>query len=372
VSQLLETPTYETCGRLAHVHGHDILFSPALRAIFKFSGHAAEIWRLLEGGEPPAAIALTIARSYDLDPLEAARHVTILLKECEKLGLVRPSRPLSTALSDKPVTQLLAIAGIHIRIVYPAGFSHPTIGVFRHLEVRADTDGILIEVTEQEGCIRVFREGNWKLSCSLDELATALKSIVLSEVLNQASFELAVHAAALLRNDRMLLLCGHPGAGKTTLTMALASGAFKFAADDVALLDESANCIALPFAPAIKSGAWPIVAGYCPDLKGTAVFRRPDRKRVRYPVPKEFVSNSPHPVGWVLLLHRTLHADCSLELVDPADSLRSLLSGAFARGNELTSTGFCALTKLIENAVVFRLTYSRLTDAVDMIVKTCR
>jgi hypothetical protein len=154
--------------------------------------------------------------------------------------------------------------------------------------------------------------------------------------------------------------------------MALASAAFKFAGDDVALLDEKGNCIALPFAPAVKSGAWPIVAGYCPDLKSAAVFRRPDRKRVRYPVPKEFVSKSPHPVGWVLLLHRTLHADCSLELVDPADSLRSLLSGAFAPGNELTSTGFCALAKVIENAVVFRLTYSRLQDAVDMIVKTCR
>lgn len=372
MSELLELLRYETCGQLAHVKGQDILFSPALRAIFKLSDHAAEIWRLLERGEPPAAIALTISASYGLDPHEAARHVTTMLEECEKLGLVRPSRPLPSVSSDEPVTQLLAVAGIHIRIVYPAGFTHPTISVFRHLEVRADTAGILLELVEHGGCIHLFRKGKWKLSCSPDELATALKSVVLTEVLNQASFELAVHAAALLRNDRMLLLCGHPGAGKTTLTLALASGAFEFAGDDVALLNKRANCIGLPFAPAVKSGAWPIVAGYCPDLKTAAVFRRPDRKRVRYPVPKKFVLHSPRPVGWVLLLHRTLHADCSLELVDPADSLRSLLNGAFARGNELTSTGFCALTKIIENAVVFRLTYSRLQDAVDLIMKTCR
>ncbi|TGR91723.1 aldolase, partial [bacterium M00.F.Ca.ET.191.01.1.1] len=97
----------------------------------------------------------------------------------------------------------------------------PAITVFRHLEVQRETADILLQMVEQGGRVHLFRNGDWVLSCSPDELPVMLKGQLLTEVLDHGAYELAVHAAALVRNKRMVLVCGNPGAGKTTLTMAL-------------------------------------------------------------------------------------------------------------------------------------------------------
>jgi hypothetical protein len=220
--------------------------------------------------------------------------------------------------------------------------------------------------------IHLFRDRRWILSCSPDELAVVVKGQLLTEVLERSTYELAVHAAALLQDDRILLLCGSPGAGKTTLALGLVRAGFGFAGDDVTLLDSLGHGVGIPFAPAVKVGAWPILAEYYPDLDAAPVCRRPDRRRVRYLAPKEFVSSSPRKVGWVVLLRRRADVSAELAPVDPVDALRGLLNGSFALGGELTGTAFDLLTEIIRSADVFCLTYSRLPDAIVLLQKACR
>ena len=156
------------------------------------------------------------------------------------------------------MSQVVAVRGLRVRIVYPAALAFPAMTVFRHLEVRRERAAdILLEIVERGGRVHLFRNSDWIQSCSPDELATALKGQLLTEALEHGAYELALHAASLLSNDRMLLLCGNPGAGKTTLTLALVHAGFGFAADDVTLLDSRGRGIGLPFAPAVKAGAWP-------------------------------------------------------------------------------------------------------------------
>ena len=119
--------------------------------------------------------------------------------------------------------------------------------------------------------------------------------------------------------------------------MALAQAGFGFAGDDVALIDAKGHCLGLPFAPAVKAGAWRMLAAACPELAAAPVFRRPDRRRVRYPLPKPFEMPSPLPVGWVVLLRRERGAAARLEPVDAAGALRGLLNGAFAVQGALTT-----------------------------------
>ena len=204
------------------------------------------------------------------------------------------------------------------------------------------------------------------------QIPTVLKGQLLTEILEHAAYELAVHGAALLRNNRILLLCGAPGAGKTTLTLGLLGVGFGFAGDDVMLLDAQGLGVGLPFAPAVKAGAWSLVAEHMPDLGFAPIFRRPDRRRVRYPVPDAIVEPRPRAVGWVVLLSRSSDAPAALEPVDPASAFRGLLDGSFALGRELTSAGFDALTHVIRSAVICRLTYSNLEEAVALIDEACR
>ncbi|WP_245464277.1 MULTISPECIES: PqqD family protein [unclassified Mesorhizobium] len=365
--------TFVILGRLVRVRGQNILFSPSQNAIFAVNDTAADIWRSLEEGMPPHAISVEMARS-GVDRLEADRHVEAALEDWQRLNLIRPCAPLSTSSAEKPVSQVVAVAGLNIRIVYPAACAFPAISVFRHLEVKGDTADVLLEVVGQGGRVHLLRDGKWILSCSLDELPVMLKGQLLTEVLDYGAYELALHAAALLRNERIVLLCGNPGAGKTTLTLALVHAGFGFVADDVTLLDSRGHGVGLPFAPAVKAGAWPLLAKYCPGLDAVPICRRPDRKRVRFAVPKAFVPLPPAPlhIGCVVLLRRGRDSKASLEPIDPAHALRGLLNGALAPGGELGVTAFEALTQLIGSTETYCLTYSGLDDAVRLISEACR
>ncbi|RWA77250.1 PqqD family peptide modification chaperone [Mesorhizobium sp.] len=364
--------TFVVQARLARVGGQNILFSPSRQAIFAVNDTAAEIWRSLEEGTPPQAISLEMARS-GVDSREANRHVETALEDWQRLSLIRPCAPSPPSSAQELVSQVVAIAGLCIRIVYPAACAFPAITVFRHLEVQRETADILLQMVEQGGRVHLFRNGDWVLSCSPDELPVMLKGQLLTEVLDHGAYELAVHAAALVRNKRMVLVCGNPGAGKTTLTMALVHAGFGFASDDVTLLDSNGHGVGLPFAPAVKAGAWPLLAEYCPDLYAVPVSRRPDRRRVRFAMPGEFVPLPPSPtaIGYVVLLRRSRDSKAGLEPVDPAGALRGLLNGAFSPGRELSGAAFDVLTQIIGSAQAYRLTYSGLDDAAELITRAC-
>ena len=352
-------------GRLVRIKDQDVLFSPSERAIFSLNPTAADVWRSLEDGLAPKDIAQEIERS-GVAPCDAEGIVAAALEVWRNLGLVRPAVP-PAAPSNGDVVQMISVAGVVFRIVYPPEIAQSAAAIFQHLEVRSDHADVLVQLVEVGGRVHLFRSGAWVLSCETSEVATLVKGQLLTDVLDRGDYELALHAAALRRHDRILLLSGNPGAGKTTLTMALVHAGLGFAGDDVALLDTKGHCLGLPFAPAVKAGAWGVLSGAYPELASAPVFRRPDRRRVRYPVPKDFVVPSPLPVGWVLLLRRDSSATASLEPVDGAGALRGLLNGAFAVPGALTCSAFDMLTRVIENAEVFALSYSRLEDAVALV-----
>jgi hypothetical protein len=358
-------------GRLARIRDQNILFSPSRQALFALNDTGADIWRSLEDGLSPEAISSEIA-SRGVDRHQAVEYVDAVVRQWERQGLLRLSPAWLSTSSHGQVSQVVAVPGSHVRIVYPAAHVFPAAAIFRHLGVRGAVADVVLELVEQGDRIHLFRHRHWILSCSSDELATVLKGQLLAEVLERGAYELAVHAAALLRDDRILLLCGSPGAGKTTLALGLVHAGFGFAGDDVTLLDSLGHGVGIPFAPAVKAGAWPVLAEYYPELDAAPVCRRPDHRRVRYLVPKEFVSPSPRTVGWVVLLRRRANASAVLAPVDPVDALRGLLNGSFALGGELTDTAFDVLTEVIGSADVYCLTYSRLEDAIALMQKACR
>lgn len=362
------SPRFVTQARLVRIRGQNVLFSASQHAIFTLNDTAADIWRLLEQGKQAEADARGSINARDVH-----RQVEAAIKDWQRLGLIRPRiSPLDSS-AQGHVSQMLSVAGRRIRILYPIAHAFPTMAIFRHLEIGESTPNIVFQLVEQSDRLHLFRNGDWLLASAPDEMATILKGEMLSDILGAGTYELALHAAALLKNGRLVLLCGDPGAGKTTLTLALAHAGFGFASDDVTLLKADGRCVGLPFAPAVKSGAWPLLAERFPDLDATPIFRRPDKRRVRYPVPRtaNSVTAKPWPVGSVVLLHRDRAAKPSLDKIDPVDVLRGLLGGAFAPGGELGDTSFDVLAGVIGSVKAYRLTYSDLDEAVTLIERAC-
>jgi Coenzyme PQQ synthesis protein D (PqqD) len=364
-------PTFVTLGQLARIRDQNILFSPSRQAVFALNDTGTDIWRSLEEGLSPETISSEIA-SHGIDRDEATRYVQDAIRHWERLGLVSRSPAWSSISPRDEVSQLVEISGCRVRIVYPAAHALFAATIFRHLEAAGAAAEVVLELVEEGDRVQLFRCGRWILSCSSDELVVVLKGQLLAKVLERGAYELALHAAALVRDDRLLLLCASPGAGKTTLALGLAHAGFGFAGDDVTLLDSLGHGVGIAFAPAVKAGAWPLLAKYYPHLGAAPICRRPDRRRVRYLVPMEFASPSPRAVGWVILLQRQADASAALRPVDPVDALRGLLNGSFARDGELTQNGFHMLTEMIGSVEFYCLTYSSLEDAIELLQSACR
>jgi hypothetical protein len=358
-------------GRLVRIRDQNILFSPARKALYALNDTGADIWRSLEDGLSLEIISSEIV-SRGVKGHQAVTYVEAALRQWDRLGLIRISPTWCSTSSQRHVSQVVAVAGCCVRIVYPAAHAFPAATILKHLEVRGAVADVTLELVEHRDRIHLFRDRHWILSCASDELATVLKGQLLTEVLERGDFELAIHTAALVRDERILLLCGSPGAGKTTLALGLVHAGYGLAGDDVMLLDSRGHGVGVPFAPAVKAGSWPVLSEYYPDLSAAPVFRRPDRRRVRYLVPREVVSPCPRTVGWVFLLRRRANESAALAQVDPVGALRGLLKDSLASSGELTGNAFDVLTEVIGSAHVYCLTYSRLGDAVALIKKVCQ
>lgn len=365
-----EPERFVTQGRLAEIGEQNMLFSSSRRAVFVLNDTAAAIWRWLESGMSPSAMVAEFA-SLGVDAQEGRLHVEAALESWEQLGLIRPVLRRPVSLNEGQLRQRIAVFGHTFETIYPAAVAHAA-DVFRHLEAEIEASGqVTYEMLEHRGRVHLYRDSEFLSSCCHEEVPTVLKGEILTEIMEHADYELALHGASLLRGDRILLLCGAPGAGKTTLSLALLGAGFGFAGDDVMLLDARGRGTGLPFAPAVKAGAWPLLSEVVPGLASAPIYRRPDRRRVRYPRPKDVVAQDPRSVGWLVLLSRG-DGPAALEPIDPASAIQGVLDGAFALDGELTPVGFDALAHAIREAEIYRLTYSRLDEAVALLDEACR
>ena len=86
--------------------------------------------------------------------------------------------------------------------------------------------------------------------------------VIFRELLDAVDRYLILHAAALIKDRRTLLLAGPSGAGKTTLALSLIQGGYRLLSDDFAPLHRTTGLIH-PFhkAPGIRPGAAAELAG---------------------------------------------------------------------------------------------------------------
>ena len=172
-----------------------------------------------------------------------------------------------------------------------------------------------------------------------------------------------MHAAFLVRGSKGILLSGTPGAGKTTLSVALARSGFDYQGDDIVRLQSNGKASGTPFAACVKADAWPLVAPYAPEIADLPVYRRGDGKDVRYlPMPPS--DRWSRTIDFVLLLSRQAGAAPSFEPVEPLEAFSTLLESAFSAKGAITAPALKTFAKAIEAAASFRFVYSDLADAI--------
>ncbi|MDX1216922.1 serine kinase [Sinorhizobium medicae] len=200
----------------------------------------------------------------------------------------------------------------------------------------------------------------------VEEVAPVLKALLTEDVLASLGPDVALHAALLVRNAKGLLICGAPGAGKSTLTLALLEAGFACCGDDITLMRPDGLLQGVPFAPALKRGSWRLLENMRASVEAAPVHRRLDNRHVRYLASIPFASDDPVKLGTIVLLRRR-KGRAAIAAVEPARVLSELFRGAFTPARGLGLPQFDALLSAVRGASAIELSYTRLDEAVEML-----
>jgi hypothetical protein len=205
--------------------------------------------------------------------------------------------------------------------------------------------------------------------CEFEALAPTIKAHVTERLIRSDRWVFSLHAASLVKDGMGLLLCGHPGAGKSTLTLQLVDAGFRYAGDDVALVGGDGTICGVPFALTLKEGSWDLLSRLHGD-RYNATHCRSDGVRVRY-VSIPDAQNQCVSAGWIIFLNRLSSGPAELTTIAPLDSMKRLIENAFAGDGRLSQAGFFALRRIVAGAQSLQLTYSEAGEARRLLMELC-
>ena len=312
---------------------------------------------------------LRAAGSWD-DMTDAARQAGIAtddLRDLVDMGILQPvrhhRRPARIACADR-----IRIGRTVILIGFDdAGLRAAARPVIGHLQVSDATPiETYVTVARTGRGIQIAPEGDRAVRFADDGFAPGLK-IALTEIAFRHVEEIVLHAASVSHGDRAILLFGDPGAGKSTLSYASSRLAdLVCEGDDLAELLPDGHVMPMAFAAAIKTGACRLRAPLAPELETAPEHVRPDGKIVRYlPLPRN--RETPLTVAAAVSLDRRSDGPAGLTAIGKAEMMRIALNGAWTESRTVSPSGFDALAACVAGAGCYRLTYSDLRGASDLL-----
>ena len=186
-------------------------------------------------------------------------------------------------------------------------------------------------------------------------------------IAGHAHYYLSLHAAALERNGRAVILPGDPGAGKSTLTAALALSGFRLLSDEMSLIDR-ADGLLVPLARPVnlKNDSIAIIAAFRPEAvfgptahethKGTVAHLKPPVDSVRR------MDEKARP-AFLVFPRWQAGAPARLTPRPRADAFMHAATHAFSY-ELLGPLGYELNAALIDGCECFDFTYSKLDDAI--------
>jgi len=182
-------------------------------------------------------------------------------------------------------------------------------------------------------------------------------------------YYLLVHAAVIEKNGNVLILCGKPGAGKSTLCAALACRGWRLFSDEMAVIDLKTNELIPCVRPiSLKNKAIDIIAEFSPSstfglsykdtAKGTLSHMKPKKEWVDKADIRAFAK-------WVVFPQYKQGAVTSLQNLSKGETVIELAKNSF-NYNLLGAQGFNSLCKLVEHSHCYQFEYSDLDEAIDI------
>lgn len=348
--------------RLLQLTDRAALFCARRQQLHALNDTALLIWEALAAGESVVEAAARL-EAMGVSPAQARAYVETASEEWTREGHLAVMAAVERYGGIPDMTRNLAVDGFRASLRLHGEV--PTDGLdaaFGHLA--ADEPGIALAVVALSGRHALFVAGVPRGEVETDGLVPAIKALLTELYADAVVDGFLTHGALLRTRGKTLFLTGEPGAGKTTLTLALSAAGFAYGGDDIVRIGADGLARPAPFAAAAKSGAWDLLAAHAPDLVEAPVHRRADGQLVRYLTPASLEAVAPAPLDVILLLQRQADAAPALTPLHPLDALVVLLNSAFSRKGAVDGETLAALAARLASTACFRFTYSDLDKAV--------
>ncbi len=378
-----------------------LLFHAGRQELYEANTTATYIWCCLAEGLDPEQAAQSLSHEFALDRSLADSYVAQILREWSDRNLLdngsvdedfffnhlEPFPAYQAPIDPKSLANAVFQGGDYrlldslFRVAYADrplyDWIHPVIGHLACAEMTNQPDRTY-RVAWHGDHILLLEDGLPVCDAqSLDAIAPAVKGHMVVRALQNSAGLCAIHAGALLRGGRYLLMPGKSGHGKSTLTAALSARGFDLLGDDTTVLakgDLSAR--AVPMGVCVKQGSWELLRPYYPQIDDLAIHHRCDDKIVRYLLP-EGVAARPRPeqswpVSWIVFPNYQPDAETRLTPMAPADALRRLMIGFCPIFGKLTAEEIAQLVQWIEGIACYELNLSGLDHAITLLEDLCQ
>jgi Coenzyme PQQ synthesis protein D (PqqD) len=369
-----------------------VLFDRCGQRLFHLNPMATCIWQRLDGYRCVRAIAAAVAASMEFDEAQANHFVRDMLRKWGRLGLLKGGGAHLPRFGDRRTAQqqqlppapaaVLAMplhgAGRHYRMLDTtvAVFAsteklcavvHP---VLAHLETRAAAESSCrVDIVETADAILIIENRRIVGSCAgRHRLAPLVQGIIGLVALRHFRYLIALHAAALVSADGVLLLAGRSGSGKSTLSAGMLSAGWQYLSDDTALLSpNSLNVVPMPYSLGLKRGSWPLLASWLPNLGRLPVHEREDGKAIRYLGPPRVDFRRERPVRWIGFPHRSENGETVVRRLGRLEGLYRVLEHCCAVPRPLEASDVHQLIRWTGGLEFFELAAGDLDSAVAQI-----
>ena len=304
---------------------------------------------------------------------------TVLLKKmynlaaCKEAGDVaeyEADMDLGTYIKDDLPRTYYQVDNITFAVHYPDdAFSKHLHPVYEHLHVKKLDSKTIISVDFVKSCD--LWEIHWndtpvEMSIPKPRLATYLQEKMMTCAYQAQRYLIALHAASVEKNGKVIIMPATAESGKTTLTATLLHHGFKLFSDESTSLDHDGYVHPLPFCMNIKEGSWNVLSKTYPHLNERDIHSRFDDQNIRF-LPPENMHKGRQKASHIIFPKYTPGAKTSLAAISAKEALSKINEASYQVQQNMDENKFELILKNLISLPRYTLIYSNLDEAISTI-----